>query len=84
MNRLALWAAVIPMFLYILYLGQWVGATEEKIADHDNVERTQIEIKERLVRVEEGLEDLEKASDRDRELILDAIRRLEEKMEDNG
>lgn len=82
LNRVASWGSIVAMALYVLYIGQWVGAADEKFKDAESVEQTQKQIKERLIRVEEGIEDLEESAAREHDAILDAIKELKQKIEE--
>lgn len=81
-NRIGTWASLVALGMYVMYIGQWVGAADEKFKDHDTVEETQQQIKERLTRLEERVvNEADKSQSRD-EQILNAIKRLEEKIEE--
>ena len=82
LERAGSWATLVGMGLYVLYIGQWVGAADEKFKDAETVEQTQQQVKERLTRLEEQVEDLAENSEERDELILDAIKRLEAKIDD--
>ena len=82
-NRLGTWAAIAGLAIYLLNIGQWVGAADEKFKDAESVEETQEQIKERLTRVEDNLEHLEEQSEKEHEAILDAIKRLEKKIDED-
>lgn len=40
-HRLGIWISVIVLGGYVLNLGQWVGAADEKFSDAETVEATQ-------------------------------------------
>lgn len=82
-ERLGSWAALIGLGLYVLYVGQWVGAADEKLASAKETADTQEDIKERLTRLEEQVESNdEKSAVRDQQ-ILKAIEKLEKKLEED-
>lgn len=80
-HRIGVWAGMIGLMVYVMNIGTWVGAADEKFKDAESVEQTQQQIKERLARLEEQVEDNdERSADRDK-LILEAISRLEDKID---
>lgn len=83
MERIGSWATLVGMGLYVMYIGQWVGAADEKFDNAQKTEETQEQIKERLTRLEEQVESNdEKSAVRD-EQILKAIERLEKAIEED-
>lgn len=40
-HRIGIWAGMIGLGLYVLNIGQWVGAADEKFADAQTVEEKQ-------------------------------------------
>lgn len=83
LERVGTWATLVGMGLYVLYIGQWVGAAEEKFDSAQKTEETQEGIKERLTRLEEQVESNDEKSAARDERILDAIRRLERQLEED-
>jgi len=82
-NRLGVWVAMAALFVYVLNIGQWVGAADNKLEKAEEVEKTQQSIKERLTRLEETVQaNDDKSAVRDQE-ILKAIERLERKLEED-
>ncbi len=79
-NRAASWIAIVGLGLYILNIGQWVGAAEEKFENAQKVEDQVDDLKDRLTRVEEKLDSSEKRNNERTDMILDAIKDLEKKV----
>jgi hypothetical protein len=84
-HRLGVWTAVIGIFLYVLNIGSWVGAAEEKFKDAETVEQKQAqilleqtEIKTKQVAIEKQLDKIEQQMKEDKKEILEAIKELEE------
>jgi len=40
-HRIGIWGGMIAMFIYVLNIGQWVGAADEKFKDAETVEEKQ-------------------------------------------
>jgi len=40
-HRIGIWGGMIGMFIYVLNIGQWVGAADEKFKDAETVEEKQ-------------------------------------------
>lgn len=83
-NRLGIWATLAGLFVYAVHVGSWIGHAEEQLSDAENVEQVQQEVKERLTRVEEDIEHLDKSTQREHEMILRALEELKEKINDHG
>jgi hypothetical protein len=84
-NRVAVWAAIIPMGLYVLNMGQWVGAADEKLKDAQTVEITQraILLQQATLaagqeNLKESVEELKKQAKEDKKEILQAIKEASE------
>ena len=48
-NRVGLWVSFAALAAYVFYIGQWVGAADEKFNDAQTVEERQEAIKETIV-----------------------------------
>jgi hypothetical protein len=82
-HRIATWAAIIPMGLYVMNMGQWVGAADEKFEDAETVEQEVDDIKERITKLETEVKNLDKNS-ADRALaLMKAIEKLETKLDND-
>lgn len=44
-NRVLQWGALAGVFVYVLNIGQWVGAADEKFKDAETVEQRQEDIR---------------------------------------
>lgn len=80
-NRVGLWAAVIGIGMYVMNIGQWVGAADEKFNDAETVETTQraILLQQATIATEqknmkETLDDIEEQAEKDKKEILAAIK----------
>lgn len=81
-NRVATWAAIIPMGLYVMNMGQWVGAADEKFENAEQVEEQVDDIKERITKLEAEVANLDKNSETRAAALLKAIEKLEAKLDD--
>lgn len=79
-NRVGLWVAVVGMGVYVMNIGAWVGAADEKFADAQTVEEKQdamllqqntMATKQEVI--EEQLDKMEEQMDEDKKEILAAI-----------
>ncbi len=41
LHRVGIWGGMITLFIYVLNIGQWVGAADEKFKDAETVEEKQ-------------------------------------------
>ena len=55
-NRVASWATMAAIAGYVLYIGQWVGAADEKFKDAESVEQKQEVINDKVTRIETEVE----------------------------
>lgn len=82
-HRVAIWAAIVPLSIYVLNMGMWVGAADEKFENANKVARTQEDIKRRLTTLETEVKANSKASEKQTEAIIKAIEKLEKEIKDN-
>lgn len=54
-NRVAVWLAMAGLMAYALAAGSWKGRAEEQLKDAASVEATQIQLVERVTRMEEAV-----------------------------
>lgn len=80
-NRLTTWAAIVGMGLYVMNMGQWVGAADEKLEGAAKVEATQqaMLLQQATMVAEQAhqkdaLEDIKEQAEKDKEEILNAIK----------
>jgi hypothetical protein len=80
-NRLGLWAAVAAIGLYVMNIGAWVGAADEKFNDAETVETKQeaMIIQQAVMAtkqeaIETAVEKNAEAIEESRKEILDAIK----------
>ena len=83
-NRIATWAGIALLGVYVLNMGQWVGAAEEKLEAAEKVQQQVNDIQDRVTRVEEKLNAEAKLSAQRSQAILKAIEKLEKKVEEDG
>ena len=82
-NRITTWVAIAAMGVYVLNMGQWVGAADEKLADAEAVEVQVDAVKDRLTKVEVNLDNLEKTVEKGDEAILKALAELKQDVKDS-
>jgi len=80
-HRIGIWVAMLGVVVYVLNIGAWVGAADEKFSDAETVEEKQEEM---LVQqttmavkqeaIEKAVEDNKDAIEESRKEILAAIR----------
>jgi uncharacterized membrane protein (DUF106 family) len=83
-HRIGIWGFAVAMGLYLLNIGQWVGAADEKLRDAETVEEkqqtiieTQTTIKTKQEAIVKQLDEIEEQMKEDKKEILAAIRDLE-------
>lgn len=83
-HRVGVWAGMAGLFIYVMNIGQWVGAADEKFKDAETVEQKQETILEQQVTIKtkqeaivKQLDEIEKQMKEDKKEILSAIRELE-------
>jgi len=81
-NRIAVWVAIIPLGLYVLNMGQWVGAAEEKFEDAEAVEEQVDDLKDRLIALERDVKNHDESVALRALALLTAIEQLEAKIDD--
>lgn len=76
---------MIALAVYVLNIGQWVGAADEKFKDAETVEQkqeeilqTQTTIKTKQEAIVKQLDDIEDQMKEDKREILEAIKELED------
>lgn len=80
-NRVTTWVAIVGMGMYVMNMGQWVGAADEKLEDAATVEVTQKAILlqqatmiAEQAHMKEAVEDIKEQAEKDKNEILDAIK----------
>lgn len=81
-NRIGTWAVLAGLGVYMLNIGSWVGAADEKFEQAQKVEEQVDDIKERITTLEAEVKNLDENSKTRAEAIVRAIEKLEEKIED--
>lgn len=80
-NRVGLWGGMIALAVYVLNIGAWVGAADEKFSDAETVEEKQDEMivqqavmSTRQEAIEKAVEENQQAIEDSKEEILAAIK----------
>lgn len=88
-NRVGLWVAVLGLVVYVMSIGSWVGAADEKFKDAQTVEEKQDElvltvntIQTTQITQTTAIEDNKRAIEASRKEILAAIKEASEDDED--
>lgn len=75
---------MVGLFIYVMNIGQWVGAADEKFKDAETVEQkqeqileTQTTMKTKQEAIVDKLDEIEEQMKEDKKEILEAIRELE-------
>lgn len=83
-HRIGVWAGMVGLFIYVMNIGQWVGAADEKFKDAETVEQkqeqileTQTTMKTKQEAIVDKLDEIEEQMKEDKKEILEAIRELE-------
>lgn len=84
-HRVGIWGGMIALAIYVLNIGQWVGAADEKFKDAETVETKQEEILEQQTTMRtkqeaivKQLDEMKQQMKEDKQEILAAIKELEE------
>jgi hypothetical protein len=82
-NRIGLWVGMCALALYVINIGAWVGAADEKFADAETVEQKQDQlildvntIQTTQATQTKAIEENKKAIETSRREILDAVAAL--------
>lgn len=83
-HRIGIWGGMIGLGLYVLNIGAWVGAADEKFNDAETVETQQraILLQQATIVTEqknlkEKLDEIEEQAKEDKREILDAIKEVQ-------
>lgn len=82
LNRVGMWSTLVGLAIYVLNMGMWVGAADEKFESAEQVEKQVDEVKERLTKLETAVELNTKTAEKNTEAILKAIEKLESKTDE--
>jgi hypothetical protein len=82
-NRVSLWVAIVALGIYVMNMGQWVGAADEKLKDAEAVEEQVDDIKDRLTALETTVDTAVDTMKENKKDILDAIKELKDEVKDN-
>lgn len=81
-HRVATWAVIVPLVIYVLNMGMWVGAADEKFEDAKQVEEKVDALKVQVTRVEAEFKRHDDESLRRADAILKAIERIERDLQE--
>ena len=80
-HRLGIWTGLLALAVYVINIGAWVGAADEKFVDAETVEQKQEEmiVRQTVIAtkqdsIEKAVEENKKAIETSRKEILDAIK----------
>ena len=83
-HRLGIWSGMIALAIYVMNIGVWVGAADEKFVDAQSVEEKQDKLILDVNTIQttqnaqtKAIEDNKQAIETSRKEILDAIKELE-------
>jgi 2-methylisocitrate lyase-like PEP mutase family enzyme len=79
-NRVASWVAIIAIGIYVMDMGKWVGAADEKLADAEKVEEQVDAIMQRITAVEVVVAAQTETMKENKEDILRAINDLKDEI----
>lgn len=84
-NRIGVWVSMLAIGLYVINIGAWVGAADEKFASAKTVEEKQDKLIVDVATIQttqgtqtKAIEDNKKAIEESRKEILAAIKELEQ------
>ncbi len=80
-NRIASWVAIVGIGIYVMDMGKWVGAADEKLADAEKVEEQVDVIIQRLTAVEVVVVAQTETMKENKKDILRAIKDLKDEIE---
>jgi hypothetical protein len=82
-NRIGTWVALAAMGAYVMNIGAWVGAADEKFSDAEKVEEQVDDIKDRLTKIETVVTAQTETMKENKKDILEAIKELKDEIKDD-